>query len=100
MEKDIAQLFADDPNFTTFNELMAQLIQELPRLEELYTVSRDKVCELTAARAVTRPLKPAYEKRLAETRADAIQKSKGIVNTLSGELPPRLGVPLDHAERM
>ena len=53
LEKDIAQLFADDPKFTTLNELMAQFIKEFPRLEELYTVSRDKACELTVARAVT-----------------------------------------------
>lgn len=50
------------------------------------SLCRDKVCEISAARALARPLKNA------ETREDAIAKTRSVIQSLGGDLPPTLGL--------
>ena len=59
---------------------------------QLYGKCREKVCEMSACRALTKKLKEG------ETRKSAILKNKAMVRELGGTLPPRLGLLVAAAE--
>ena len=58
-------------------------------IDAKYVIVRDKVCELTMARALCRPLKDK------EPRITAIDKSEAVVKTLEGQLPTNLQKLID-----
>ena len=66
---------------------------QLEVMETFYAV-RDKVCEMAAVRALTRPLRSDRQKGIQETRAEAVEKSQAVIEELEGSLSPRLGLLL------
>ena len=64
--------------------------QNYDEFESKYESTRDKVCELCAARGLCRDLKTIDG--VKESRKAAVQKSMQTVKGLKGVLPPRLGM--------
>ena len=57
--------------------------------EERFNMSRDKVCEISAARAMVRPLTSKET-----SRADAVTKCRQTIASLGGSLPAVLSIAL------
>ena len=82
----LTQLIAEKYGF--LNDAIAKVKEEKPfaEMDKNFERVRDKVCELSAAKAFSRPL------RQSETRSEVVKVALETVEKLEGILPPKLAL--------
>ena len=74
------------PKYSHFEAVFTEVNQVNANTFKAIGLCRSKVCEISAARPLARPLKKD------EKRGDVVAKTKTIVDSLGGELPAGLGL--------